>query len=144
MNGKKLPEGVAYLNNIANVSKAKVIGDPTSLENIGHAFDCVAANLVSEAGQAFIRYLKDENNEEAALENVALLRYKAARAHCQGLLFKRFKDAISSAPSELSRVLTDLCKLYGLYTIHKHAGPFLQYGYYRPEHISTLQSSVFT
>lgn len=139
---KKVP--VQYMNDLARVQGSRVREkDIVGLESISLAFDNVCANLTSQAGKPYLDALKRGATEDAALELVALQRFKAAKAHCQGFLFHRFRAAISSAPPGLQQVLGDLCQLYGLYTITEHAGPFLQYGYYKPEHMTVIQQTIY-
>ncbi len=134
---KKVP--IDYINRMP--LKAKASGDPVSLECIAEAFDSVSANLLVIAGKAYMDALTS-NNEDAALEKCSLQRFKTAKAHCQGYLFHKFRDGIKKAPGDLVPVLSDLCQLYGLYTINENTGPFLQFGYYCPEHIQSIQAKV--
>jgi acyl-CoA oxidase len=139
---KTLPEGVSFINKIPEILSAKISGDPVSLENIEKAFDSVSANLLNIAGMKFLENV--DRGEDAALEQVSLLRFRAAKAHCQGYLFHRFRRAIEAAPGDMKEILSDLCQLYGLYTIHQSAGPFLQFGFYKPEHIAVIQERAFS
>lgn len=59
-----------------------------------------------------------------------------------GYLFHRFRDALEKAPPELTPVLTDLCKLYGLSCVKEAAGSFLQYGYLRPAQVSMVDQKA--
>ncbi len=71
-----------------------------------------------------------------------MLRFQAAKMHSYGYLYQRFFDGTQQAPPALKPILTKLCQLYGLYVILESAGPFLQYGYYRPEQMEEIQSKV--
>lgn len=140
---KKVPDGVAFVNKIPHILSAKATGDPVCLDCIADAFDSVSANFLAVAGQQFMKALQETGSEESAMERVALARFKAAKAHCQGYLFHRFHAATSQAPGDLKAAMTDLCQLYGLYTINENAGPFLQFGFYKPEHIPLIQSAIY-
>ena len=71
-----------------------------------------------------------------------MLRFQAAKMHSYGYLYQRFFDGTRTAPPTLKPILVKLCQLYGLYVIIENTGPFLQYGYYKPDHIETIQSKV--
>jgi acyl-CoA oxidase len=79
--GKKVADGVAYLNSVATISKAKCDAgtDPASLETMDRAWDCVAANCVKKAADDFTRFVKEGNNKEVAHELCSQERYIASK-----------------------------------------------------------------
>lgn len=147
MAGEKQPVGVGYLNELETIvhkkCKAKTEEELTDLRLIGEAFDMVSANLVQKLGRDFEECLKRPGMDaDAAYEETAISRLFTAKAHTYGYLFHRFHDAVERAPSHLSQVLTNLCSLYGLYTIQENAGSFLQYGYFTAPQMDMIRSRV--
>ena len=149
---RDLPLGVAYLNELALDARCKEGDNPVSITTIGRAFDQVCANLVSRAATELAQELKKRSKtlgnakeaETAAFEATAGARLLAARFHCMAYMFHRFKDALGNldSKSSLKSVLKLLCTLYGLSCINDHTGPFLQYGFYTPQHVNIIHSEM--
>ena len=57
-------------------------------------------------------------------------------------MFRRFADGVAKVDGELKTVLSDVCMLYGLYTIEENAGAFLQYEYFTPKQIEYIRSQT--
>lgn len=73
---------------------------------------------------------------------LASQRFAAAKMHCLNFMTRSFRNAIEEAPNGLRPILTLLCKLFALHNILENAGAFLQYGYFKPEHIEKIQAHV--
>lgn len=141
--GKKLPDGVDYLNHIPGIlTKTCTYGDISNLATIGEAFDVTSANLAVNAAKAYQDLLSKGLSEDEAQLQCCAQKSVAAKMHCTGYLFNRFKDAIKKAPSGLVPVLSDLCKLHGLTAIKENAGAFLQFGYLKASQMSDLDTKV--
>lgn len=143
LNGKKdFPLGVDYLNKLPDVLSRTCKGDPTSIASMSEAFDVVCANSAVAAGRIFKEGLASGLTEDQAFEKSAISRFKAARIHCVGYIFKCFAKAIERAPKELQPVLLLLLQLYGLTSINDHSGLFLQYGFLCGNHLEQINKKV--
>ncbi|KAH9249269.1 hypothetical protein BASA81_012996 [Batrachochytrium salamandrivorans] len=143
--GKKQAGGVAYLNDLPSLLKARCSAQCAAdidLETIGQAYFLVTANVVKAAGEEFEASLSRGINENLAYEECSQARLYAAKIHSYGYLFHRFKDAIVKAPASLQTVLTKLCLLYGLYNIAENTGPFLQYEFFNSAQIEWIRARV--
>ena len=140
---KQLPAGVDYLNRLPGVlTRTCSTDDLGDLITIGEAFDVTCANLAVTAARAYQEQLAKGLSEDEAQLQCGVQKAAAAKLHCLGYLFHRFKDAVSQAPSGLAAVLTDLCQVYGLSMIKENAGMFLQYGYLQPRHMHRIDAKV--
>lgn len=141
--GKKLPDGVGYLNHIpeilTRVCKHPDVGD---FKVIGEAFDVTCANFAVAAAKAYQEQLAKGLSEDEAQLQCGVHKAAAAKMHVLGFLFHRFCDAVMQAPAGLQGPLSDLCKLYGLNTIKENAGSFLQYGYIKPAQMNEIDNKV--
>jgi acyl-CoA oxidase len=72
----------------------------------------------------------------------AIHRFNAAKLHCINYIYNRFMGAVDKAPVGLRAVLAQLCSLYALNSVSEQAGWFLQFGYFRPEHLTRIQARV--
>lgn len=141
--GKKLPSGVSYLNDIPLILKKTCAhSDISDLSCIGEAFCVTMANLAVAASQAYQDLLTKGLSEDDAQLQCGVQKFAAAKLHCMGYLFNRFCDAVQKAPNNLAMILSDLCKIYGLYCIKENAGSFLQFGYFKPNHMSILEQKI--
>ena len=144
MEGKKdFPTGIDYLNHIPGILTRTLKGDLTSPQSIKEGFDVICANAVLAAGKIFKETLASGQTEDQAFEASAISRFKAARVHCVGFIFKCFYAAVEKAPSELKGILTLLLQLYGLSSMSDHSGLFLQYGFFKPKHLELINKKVF-
>lgn len=66
----------------------------------------------------------------------------AAKIHCYNQLFSNFKETLDRADLSIRPTLVSLCTLFGLSTIHEHAGSFLQYGYFKSSHITLIEEKI--
>lgn len=74
---------------------------------------------------------------------LAQARLYAARLHTYAYLYNRFADGVQKMADERVRaVLTDVCMLYGLYTIEENDGAFLQYEYFTPQQMQFIRAQV--
>ncbi|KAG0273669.1 fatty-acyl coenzyme A oxidase, partial [Linnemannia exigua] len=69
-------------------------------------------------------------------------RLAAAKIHSFGYIFRRFAQAVKSAPEGLRAILTKVCFLYGFYSIEQNAGFFLQYRYFTPSQMDFVRAQV--
>lgn len=139
--GAKLPSGVAYLSNEANLT-AKSDGS-LSLDDIEHGWDCVAANAVKKAAYEYAAFRKQGKNKDESHEACSQSRFIAAKLHTTAYIFKMFKAAVTEMPeSAESATLTTVAKLYGLWQLEQNEGYFLKYGFLLPEHTDEVQRQV--
>jgi len=70
--GAKLPEGVAYLNNLASLrgrrSAARTLHDIVRFDVLLETYDIVCANLVAAVGEQYEKLLAAGTNPEVAYE----------------------------------------------------------------------------
>jgi acyl-CoA oxidase len=141
--GKKLPDGVGYLNHVPGIlTKTCSYSDLSDLSAIVEAFDVTTANFAVNAAKEYRELLSKGLSEDDAQLKCCVQKSAAAKLHCHGYLFHRFRDACNKAPNSLKPVLEDLCKLYGLSTIKENAGSFLQCGYFKPAQMGDLDSKI--
>ena len=69
---------------------------------------------------------------------LAITRFNAAKLHCAGYSFQRFRDALIKTPENLKHILTDLCSVYGLCALQENSGIFLKCGFFDPCHFLTI------
>lgn len=62
--------------------------------------------------------------------------------HCLNQLFTNFMNTAEKADVSLKPILAALCGLFGLTSIQENAGPFLQFGYFKPTHIAAIDQKV--
>ena len=79
--GKKVAEGVSYLNNLDTILKAKCETDEEAvqLNVIDRAWACVAANCVKKAGDDFAKHVREGKNKELAHELCSQERFIASK-----------------------------------------------------------------
>ncbi|KAF9103948.1 fatty-acyl coenzyme A oxidase [Mortierella sp. GBA35] len=144
--GKAQPEGVDYLNHLDTLLNqgcaAKTNEDILDFDVIQQAWGVVTANVVKKAGDDFEASLKSGMSPEAAYEECSQARLAAAKIHSFGYIFRRFAQAVKSAPEGLRAILTKVCFLYGLYSIEQNAGFFLQYRYFTPSQMDYVRAQV--
>ncbi|KAG0312651.1 fatty-acyl coenzyme A oxidase [Linnemannia gamsii] len=144
--GKTQPEGVSYLNHLDTLLNlgcgAKTNEDILNFDVIQEAWGVVTANVVKKAGDDFEVSLKAGMSPEAAYEECSQARLAAAKIHSFGYIFRRFAQAVKSAPEGLRAILTKVCFLYGLYSIEQNAGFFLQYRYFTPSQMDFVRAQV--
>lgn len=141
--GKKVPDGVGFLNEVpAILTKTCSYSDISDLSAIAEAFNVTTANFAVNAARAYQELLAKGLSEDDAQLQCGVQKSAAAKMHCTGYLFHRFRDAVAKAPRGVVPVLTDLCKLYGLSAIKENAGSFLQYGYLKPAQMKDVDSKV--
>ena len=79
--GKKVADGVSYLNSLDTILKAKCPSDQVAvnLDTLDRAWACIAANCVKKAGDDFTRYVKEGKNKEEAHELCSQERFIASK-----------------------------------------------------------------
>ncbi|KAF9363801.1 fatty-acyl coenzyme A oxidase [Mortierella sp. NVP85] len=146
LSGKSQPEGVDYLNHLDALltqgCAVKTNEGILDFDIIQQAWGVVTANVVKKAGDDFSESLKQGMNPEAAYEDCSQARLAAAKIHSFGYVFRRFAQAVRSAPEGLRPILTKVCLLYGLYSIEQNAGFFLQYRYFTPSQMDYVRAQV--
>ncbi|KAG0032133.1 fatty-acyl coenzyme A oxidase [Podila clonocystis] len=144
--GKAQPEGVSYLNNLDSLlnlgCSVKSNEGILNFDIIQEAWNVVTANVVKKAGDDFENSIKQGLSPEAAYEECSQARLAAAKIHSFGYIFRRFAQAVKSAPEGLRPILTKVCFLYGLYSIEQNSGFFLQYRYFTPSQMDYVRAQV--
>ncbi|KAF9937566.1 fatty-acyl coenzyme A oxidase [Mortierella antarctica] len=144
--GKTQPEGVDYLNHLDTLltqgCAVKTNEEILNFDIIQQAWGVVTANVVKKAGDDFDASLKQGMNPETAYEECSQARLAAAKIHSFGYVFRRFAQAVKSAPEGLRPILAKVCFLYGLYSIEQNAGFFLQYRYFTPSQMDFVRAQV--
>lgn len=139
--GAKLPSGVAYLQDEANLT-AKSDGS-LSLDDMERGWDCVAANATKKAAYEYAAFRKQGKNKDEAHELCSQSRFIAAKLHTTGYIFKMFKAAIADLEEGAEKAtLCTVAKLYGVWQIEQNEGVFLKYGFLKPEHTDEVQRQV--
>ncbi|KAG0026414.1 fatty-acyl coenzyme A oxidase [Podila clonocystis] len=144
--GKAQPEGVSYLNNLDSLLNlgcgVKSNEGILNFDIIQEAWNVVTANVVKKAGDDFENSIKQGLSPEAAYEECSQARLAAAKIHSFGYIFRRFAQAVKSAPEGLRPILAKVCFLYGLYSIEQNSGFFLQYRYFTPSQMDYVRAQV--
>ncbi|KAF9391005.1 fatty-acyl coenzyme A oxidase [Podila verticillata] len=144
--GKAQPEGVSYLNNLDSLLNlgcgVKSNEGILNFDIIQEAWNVVTANVVKKAGDDFENSIKQGLSPEAAYEECSQARLAAAKIHSFGYIFRRFAQAVKSAPEGLRPILTKVCFLYGLYSVEQNSGFFLQYRYFTPSQMDYVRAQV--
>lgn len=52
------------------------------------------------------------------------------------------RSSISEADPSIRPIMTSLCSLFGLNAIIENAGSFLQFGYFKPQHIPQIEVRI--
>ncbi|KAJ9110296.1 hypothetical protein QFC19_001699 [Naganishia cerealis] len=139
--GKPLAPGVAYMSEKANLT-AKSDGK-LDLADIDRAWACVAANVVKKAAADFASHAASGISKAEAMEMCSQSRFIAAKLHTIGYIFRMFRQACNEQEEGPEKqVLTDICRLYGLWQIEEQGASFLKYGYFTGEQMDKVQSEV--
>ena len=148
--GKKVADGVAYLNNLDKSTSGRCPGDDKAVDLavIDTAWACVAANCVQKAALDFLSHRKGGKNKEAAYELCSQERFIAAKVHSTGYIYRNFRSAVEEVaktedPSNgVSDILLKICQLYGLWAIDENAAFFLKYHYYTPKQMDIISARI--
>jgi len=156
--GTTMLGGSAYLNELPGILKVSCSAKPGdaelfALETIDQAWACAAANAIKKAHDDFAAYRSGslggrKMDKDEALELCSQERFVAAKLHTIGYIFRQFRDGIEELaktedPSNgVVETLTIICRLYGLWQIEEHAGFFLRYRYFQPEHMDAITLEV--
>lgn len=94
--GKKLADGVSYLNDLPKSLNAKCQSDKVAadMDTMDDAWKCVAANVVQKAAVDFDKHVKAGENKDVAFELCSQERFiaaKVSRLSCSARIF--FTDA---------------------------------------------------
>lgn len=99
--GKKVADGVSYLNDLARRLKAKCPSDDvaTDMAVMDDAWGCVAANVIHKAAQDYTKHVKAGKSKDVAHELCSQERFIAAKVcvaarrslSCQWLCIMNFK-----------------------------------------------------
>lgn len=79
--GKKLADGVSYLNDLKSSLTAKCPSDDvaSNMDVMDNAWKCVAANVVQKAAVDFQKHVKAGQNKDVAFELCSQERFIAAK-----------------------------------------------------------------
>jgi acyl-CoA oxidase len=146
LKGKHLPEGVAYMN----VAKELLIRhcdatDASFFADPQHLIEAMSVAVTYSISTVYHQYeiAKIEGlDHEAALDSCAILLQRTTKLHCQCYLLRRFNDVIHEAPPEVAGVLTQLCILYGVFSISENLAPYLQCGYFSNQQSEWIERYV--
>ncbi|XP_074871003.1 peroxisomal acyl-coenzyme A oxidase 1 isoform X3 [Carettochelys insculpta] len=137
VNSGQLVSGmVSYLNDlsrqhiqpqqVAARHTAMLISDPASLVEV---YKLRASRLVEAAAKNFQAELNHRKSQEDAWNRTSVDLVRASEAHCHYVVVKLFTAQLSEiSDAAVNAVVSNLCLLYALYGISKHAGDFLQAG----------------
>ena len=122
---KRLAPGIAYLGRQGVLSQKS--DGSLSLDDIGSAWSCVAANVVKKASEEFAAHIKSGKNKDVAMEATSQSRFIAAKLHTSGYIFDKFRQALQDIPEgDEKKILDKVCRLYGLWQIEEQQGHFLK------------------
>jgi len=147
LDGKKLSQGFAYLNDIETVLAQKCKGDAEldTLEGIEQGWATVAAAAVKKAGEDYRALLKAGKSRDQALEECSQVRFVAASVHTAGFIFRQFKAAVEAVKDKgdgVKKHLEILAKFYGLWQMEEKAAFFLRSGWLSPAQMDLCQKLV--
>ncbi|GAA5822351.1 hypothetical protein JCM11251_006310 [Rhodosporidiobolus azoricus] len=150
LKGAKLPGGTAYLNSLPSILSASCPSDAKvlDLETLQQAWDCVSANVVKSAHDAFEAAKAKGLGREEALEQCSQERFVAAKVHTAGYLYRMFHSALvelaktEDSSNGVTQTLDDICRLYGCWAIEENAAHFLKYKFYSPTQIEAISQEV--
>ena len=148
--GKRLPDGVSYLNNLDKTLKFKCPSDAkaTDLAVIDDAWACVAAHCVQKAADEFFRHRKAGKGKDVAFELCSQERFIASKVHSTGYIYRNFRSAIDELAARgdsgdgVVEVLSRICELYGLWAIDENAAFFLKYHFYTPQQMDIISARI--
>ncbi|GHJ85108.1 hypothetical protein NliqN6_1510 [Naganishia liquefaciens] len=139
--GKALSPGVAYMSAKSNLT-AKSNGK-LDLHDIDQAWACVAANVVKKASEDFASHTSKGLSKDEAMERCSQSRFIAAKLHTIGYIFRMFRRACDEQEEGSEKqLLTDICRLYGLWQIEEQGASFLKYAYFDGKQMDAVQAEV--
>ncbi|GAA5898215.1 hypothetical protein JCM6882_000105 [Rhodosporidiobolus microsporus] len=148
--GIKLPGGTAYLNSLPSILTSSCPSDSAALqlETLQQAWDCVSANVVKSAHDAFETAVKSGLGREQALEQCSQERFVAAKVHTAGYLYRMFHSGLvelakkEESSNGVVKTLDDICRLYGCWAIEENAAHFLKYKFFSAKQIEVISQEV--
>lgn len=99
-----------------------------------------AAGAAKQGNFDTIKYAGQVNFEAELSSPTDSMKVTAARFNSMRYLFDAFKESLKSADACLKPILTQLCRLYGVFVVLENSGHFLLSGFYDASHIDRLQS----
>ncbi|GAA6009547.1 hypothetical protein JCM10207_003821 [Rhodosporidiobolus poonsookiae] len=150
LKGTKVPGGTSYLNELPSVLSASCPSDSAAVDlaTLERAWDCVSANVVKAAHDAFEAARKKGLGREEALEKCSQERFVAAKVHTAGYLYRMFKQALielsktEDHSNGVVKTLDDICRLYGCWAIEENAAHFLKYRFFTSKQIEVVSQEV--
>ncbi|GAA6033645.1 hypothetical protein JCM8097_004363 [Rhodosporidiobolus ruineniae] len=150
LKGIKVPGGTSYLNELPGILTSRCADDRKTLDldTLQQAWDCVSANVVKNAHDAFEAARKGGVGREEALEKCSQERFVAAKVHTAGYLYRMFREALVELARTEDRsngvveTLDDICRLYGCWAIEENAAQFLKYEFFTPGQIEVISKEV--
>jgi len=148
--GKKVADGVAYLNRLDSVVKMRCPSDDrtTDLDVIDQAWACVAANCVQKAADTFLTHARAGKNKELAHELCSQERFVASKVHSTGYIYRNFRSGVEELAKKedpnngVVDILILVCQLYGCWAIEENAAFFLKYHFYTSEQMDLVSNKV--
>ncbi|XP_032648770.1 peroxisomal acyl-coenzyme A oxidase 1 isoform X2 [Chelonoidis abingdonii] len=127
---------VSYLNDLSgqHIQPQQVAARPTTVHindpaSLVEAYKLRASRFVEVAAKNLQAELNRRKSQEDAWNRTSVDLVRASEAHCHYVVVKLFTTQLSEInDAAVHAVMNNLCLLYALYGISKHAGDFLQAG----------------
>ncbi|KAL5013238.1 hypothetical protein ScPMuIL_007508 [Solemya velum] len=127
--GEELPSVVSYLGQ--NLTIKSSITEQFDLASILMAYQHRAARLLKVAGDKISRLVRSGCAQEDAWNKTSVQSAEAAMAYCHAYTVEIFVEWTQDHVTDpaIQKVISSLCRLYGVYGICQNLGDFMQDGY---------------
>ncbi|GAA5860517.1 hypothetical protein JCM8547_000328 [Rhodosporidiobolus lusitaniae] len=150
LKGIKVPGGTTYLNSLPQILTVTCSSDAATLDlqTLESAWDCVSANVVKTAHDAFEKARRSGLGREEALEKCSQERFVAAKVHTAGYLYRMFHEALvelaktEDSSNGVIQTLDDICRLYGCWAIEENGSHFLKTGFFSGAQMEFISQEV--
>ncbi|XP_071134383.1 peroxisomal acyl-coenzyme A oxidase 1-like [Mytilus edulis] len=142
--GKTLPGFVSYIGE--PMEKNSRMDDEVSFTCIVKAYKHRAARLIEEAAKQMQSFIQSGSPAHEAWNKSSVQLFLAANAHCHLFCVQNFIDSIRNCKvdSNTSKVLNEVCQLYGVHGILENLGEFMQDNFLTGQHAEYLQKKMLT
>lgn len=129
--GKRVGAAVEYFTRAKEISAAKRNGKSlTDPSVILEAWEAAAIGALLSGTEAYESALKaNGGNKGHAFETISQQRFECARLHTRLFTVRAFFNRVALAEPSIRPILTDVAVLFGLWSMEKDSGVFLQSGY---------------
>ncbi|OWF44671.1 peroxisomal acyl-coenzyme A oxidase 1-like [Mizuhopecten yessoensis] len=136
--GEKLPGFVSYLG--TDLSIKSTIKSDVSLESLLLAYEHRAARMVKAAAMNIQGLVQEGFTQQEAWNKSTQQLVWATMAHCHTYVVKTFTARItgSNLDDQTKKVMTALCKLYGVHGMVENLGDFIQDGFMNASQVDTV------